>query len=40
MKKMGRRPKLTFLPNIVCMEHTVHTDHQQAHEKMLHIVNY
>ena len=40
MKKMGRRPKLPFLPNIVCMDHIVHTYHQQAHEKMLHIVHY
>ena len=37
---MGRGPKSTFLPNVVCMDHIVHTDGQQAHEKMLHIAHY
>ena len=33
IKKMGRRPKQTFLQRR-------HTDGQQAHEKMLNITNY
>ena len=37
-QKMGKSPKSAFLPN-VCMEHLLHTDGQQAHEKMLHIAN-
>lgn len=38
-QKLGKSPKSTFLPN-VCVEHLLHTDGQQAHEKMFHIANY